>query len=123
MTKKILEILKQKLLEERKAVEGELERIAVKKTGVPGKWEIKYPASDGDAGHQAEERQADELEEFDTRQSLAQSLERRLADIGLALEKIAKGTYGQCENCGKKIPVERLEIFPEARFCFNCDEE
>jgi len=38
----------------------------------------------------------------------------------LALEKIEKGRYGNCEKCGKEIDEKRLKISPEARFCLNC---
>jgi RNA polymerase-binding transcription factor DksA len=40
--------------------------------------------------------------------------------IDAALAKIAQGTYGKCEKCGKQIPLERLNIFPEAPFCVDC---
>ena len=40
----------------------------------------------------------------------------------MPLEKIKKGKYGICEKCGKEIPLERLEVSPEARFCLKCEK-
>jgi len=68
------------------------------------------------------ERQADEVEEYTTRLPLEHSLETKLAAINAALERITKGTYGKCGKCGKDIPIERLEIFPEAGLCVDCQE-
>jgi len=47
-------------------------------------------------------------------------LELRLKNINLALEKIEKGRYGNCEKCGKEIDEKRLKISPEARSCLKC---
>jgi DnaK suppressor protein len=33
---------------------------------------------------------------------------------------MADGTYGTCANCGKKIPVARLEALPHATLCIEC---
>lgn len=46
-------------------------------------------------------------------------LQRRLKDIDLALVKISKGRYGFCEKCGKPIPLARLQLIPEARYCIE----
>jgi RNA polymerase-binding transcription factor DksA len=43
-----------------------------------------------------------------------------VADIGLALERIAAGTYGSCERCGNLITVARLEALPFTRHCVDC---
>ena len=39
------------------------------------------------------------------------------SSIDLALDKLDLGTYGSCETCHRTIDVDRLEAFPEARFC------
>ncbi|HUZ78794.1 MAG TPA: TraR/DksA C4-type zinc finger protein [Chloroflexota bacterium] len=59
---------------------------------------------------------------FDKESSLAiqASLEAMLAEINHALHRIDEGTYGVCENCGQPIPVERLEIRPQATLCITC---
>jgi DnaK suppressor protein len=50
-------------------------------------------------------------------------MELRLVDVNSALEKIKKGTYGKCENCGKDIDIERLKVYPEAKFCVKCEKK
>jgi DnaK suppressor protein len=41
-------------------------------------------------------------------------------EIDWALEKIANGTYGNCERCGQEIPEARLEALPHATLCVSC---
>ena len=43
-----------------------------------------------------------------------------MADVGHALERLDKGTYGRCEACGVTVPFERLEAIPWARLCVAC---
>lgn len=40
-----------------------------------------------------------------------------------ALEKIEKGTFGNCEICGKEIEKERLDAMPYASRCIECENE
>lgn len=44
----------------------------------------------------------------------------RLELIEAALEKIAEGTYGACEECGGRIPKARLEVIPDTPYCVKC---
>jgi DnaK suppressor protein len=46
-----------------------------------------------------------------------------LVKIDRAIEKIAEGTFGICENCGEKIGVKRLEARPVAELCIECKTE
>ncbi|MDW7651285.1 MAG: TraR/DksA C4-type zinc finger protein [Bacillota bacterium] len=46
-----------------------------------------------------------------------------LKKVDEALEKIALGIYGACENCGKPIPDDRLDAVPYAEFCIACKEK
>jgi DnaK suppressor protein len=39
-----------------------------------------------------------------------------------ALERIANGTYGVCENCGNPIGKHRLMAFPRATLCLSCKQ-
>ena len=39
-----------------------------------------------------------------------------------ALERIEAGTYGVCEACGRDIPLERLQVMPEAAYCVACQQ-
>jgi DnaK suppressor protein len=58
--------------------------------------------------------------ELDKRLALVQNIREKLTDVGYALEKLEKGTYGLCDSCGKPIPLARLEAIPQANFCLNC---
>jgi RNA polymerase-binding transcription factor len=46
--------------------------------------------------------------------------EERLNQIRAALGRMAAGTYGTCANCGKTIPIARLEALPWATLCIDC---
>ncbi len=52
--------------------------------------------------------------------SLVGSEKEVLDKIELALERIADGSYGKCEDCGKKIPESRLEAIPYTSVCVQC---
>lgn len=44
----------------------------------------------------------------------------RLERIEAALERIASGEYGSCEECGGRIPKARLEVIPDTPYCVKC---
>lgn len=46
-----------------------------------------------------------------------------LAAVNEALERVAEGTYGQCQRCGGGIAPLRLEAIPYTPFCFPCAEK
>ncbi len=50
----------------------------------------------------------------------ARSIAASLAEVDRALEKLADGTYGTCDNCGKEIPAARLEAMPAKTICVEC---
>lgn len=53
-------------------------------------------------------------------------IERNLAKIekiNAALDRIANGTYGVCEDTGKKIQKERLEAIPYTRYSVGAKEK
>ncbi len=43
-----------------------------------------------------------------------------LGDIEAALERIDAGTYGICTDCGISIPAARINAYPTASRCINC---
>lgn len=51
--------------------------------------------------------------------SLEQNEERVLAAIDSALARIADGSYGRCEQCGREIEAERLDAIPYATLCIE----
>lgn len=52
--------------------------------------------------------------------SLMQSEGGTLGQIEAALERIEDGEYGQCEECGARIPKTRLNALPYATMCVKC---
>lgn len=51
-------------------------------------------------------------------------LEKRLEHINIALKKMMRGSsYGLCERCHKVIPLARLKLIPEARYCIECEKK
>ena len=54
---------------------------------------------------------------------LAEVESRELGSIENALERMREGTYGQCEFCGGKIPLARLDALPYATMCIGCQRD
>lgn len=117
MDKKLVEKLKGLLEQEKGAIEKELATFAAKDKNTKYNWDAKYPGRENGTA----EEEADESQEYDNLLSLEQSLEVKLKEVILALEKIQAGTYGVCTKCGKGIEEERLIAYPEAKLCIKCN--
>ena len=52
--------------------------------------------------------------------ALMQQARSHLVEIEAALARLADGTYGMCEKCGRPIPEARLLARPTARTCVTC---
>lgn len=52
--------------------------------------------------------------------SLMENEGTALEQIEGALERIEESTFGQCEECGAKIPKARLNAIPYTPFCVKC---
>jgi RNA polymerase-binding transcription factor DksA len=63
------------------------------------------------ASHQSEE---------DITLELLENEARAAAEVRNALDRIAAGTFGCCEACGRPIPPGRLRALPQTRFCIAC---
>lgn len=46
--------------------------------------------------------------------------QKTIRDIEAALERMAAGDYGLCENCGDEIGIGRLRALPMAQLCIDC---
>lgn len=49
--------------------------------------------------------------------------QKQLVQVEDALQAIATGSYGRCQHCHEPIPLERLEIMPNATMCVNCQAQ
>lgn len=96
--------------------------LVVQKLGVIGE-EISDRSQTASAGQAYSNHMADigsdamEQEQAFLHASQGTDYLNRLDD---ALKRIEKGIYGDCEDCGGKIPVKRLEAFLPARLCIAC---
>lgn len=52
--------------------------------------------------------------------SLNESERMRLQEVDEALDRMASGSYGICEECGEPISLKRLEVRPVAKYCVAC---
>jgi len=120
MNKKLIQELKEKLVKEKEKLEKMLGSFAEKDEKVPGDWDTKFPSMGQGSEGVDLEKEADEVERYSTLLPIEYSLETRLKNINLALEKIKKGQYGVCETCKKSIRIQRLKVSPEARICLKC---
>lgn len=55
--------------------------------------------------------------------AIREELNKKSVQIKKALDRIKKGKYGVCEDCGKMIDTDRLAIFPEATMCISCEKK
>ena len=118
MEKKLIDELKQKLEEQKKALQKELKSFASEDPNLKHNWDTKYPTREDSDKEEA----ADDAQEYDNKLSLEHSMELKLKDVSSALDKIENGVYGICENCEKKIDKARLLACPEAKTCLKCQK-
>ncbi len=66
------------------------------------------------------EDRATDLENQEALESLGNSENQEIKQIGEALKRIAEGTYGACIQCGEDIDPKRLKALPYATKCISC---
>jgi len=66
------------------------------------------------------QEQAQELENAEVVDALGNEARHELHLIAKALDQIKQGAYGECTDCGKDIPPERLRAYPFAERCIDC---
>lgn len=116
LDKKVLDELKEALIKEKEELEKNLNKIA---RPVGKKEEGDYETSFEELGTDKDDN-ATEVDQYTQNLSVENTLEKKLQEILDALSRMENGTYGQCENCGEDIPVERLRANPSARTCIKC---
>ncbi len=52
--------------------------------------------------------------------SIRERESKLIIKIREALQKINQGDFGQCEECGDDIGIERLEARPVTTLCIKC---
>jgi RNA polymerase-binding transcription factor DksA len=84
--------------------------------------ELENPEDFGDDVDSLEE-ESDEAEEKGNDLSVAAEYRQKLANVDSALRKMEEEKYGICENCGKEIEEEVLNLVPESDLCKKCKLE
>jgi RNA polymerase-binding transcription factor DksA len=116
MTKDEMEEYRKTLLAMRKRLNGDLSNLADHARGTTGvdanAGSATAPADPTDLGSDSYEQ------EFNF--SLLQNQEFVLEEIGDALERVEKGSFGRCEECDHVIPKPRLQALPYTRHCVAC---
>lgn len=112
LSKEFIREQKEKLVSEKESLKKSIGEIAKEEPGAEGHYEMDRP----DYGRSDEEN-ADEEERYLAESEVGNSIENHLREIDAALEKIEKGTYGVCTECGREIEEERLKAFPAAATC------
>jgi DnaK suppressor protein len=119
MKKAESKVYKERLLALRSRLRGEVNQLAnaaLKKNRPDGAGEQStMPIHMADLG-------SDNFEQEFTL-SLMENEEDTLLAIESALERIEEGTYGQCEECGIRIPKARLNAIPYAPLCVKCAQQ
>ena len=108
------EHFKQRLLDERQHAQEALDHLQQDDAGQLEDEREEIPSDN----HPADMATATFDRELDY--TLEENVERVLAQIDAALQRIDDGTYGVCENCGEQIPLERLEALPWTTLCIDC---
>ncbi|MFA5872035.1 MAG: TraR/DksA C4-type zinc finger protein [Parcubacteria group bacterium] len=113
---KIQEELKQKLLDDKKRLEGALGNSEKREEDVDREYQTNFSEIERD-----EEQNADEIEIYESTLATDETLKQELEKTNEALARIDQGTYGFCVNCQKEIPLERLRAYPQADTCLDCE--
>ena len=66
---------------------------------------------------------ASESEANDLEACLSELRAVELVEINDAFQKLFDGTYGTCEECGKRIPEARLRLVPAVSRCVACKRD
>jgi DnaK suppressor protein len=107
-SKRLLEAERERLLEVRRGLEGELPHESEGESTAELSVLDQHQA---DIGSEMFEREKD--------LSILVAIDNDLRDVSDALARLEQGTYGACEGCGAAIPPERLEAVPATRFCIE----
>lgn len=68
----------------------------------------------------SEDENAQEVEKIQENLGLQRNIKNVIRDTKVAIKKIEKGKYGECESCKGKIEPGRLKAFPAASLCVTC---
>jgi DnaK suppressor protein len=105
-------LYRERLLQERTQL---LQRIAEQRGGLVSRADMAADHFDNSFQSRAQIRS-----ERQTEFAINEHETAELGDIETALERLDAGTYGQCTDCGVTIPPARLNAYPTAKRCIDC---
>lgn len=118
LSKKELEHYRQKLMAERERILRELGRIT---EAINESAEEQEAAKQSYSNHLADI--GSDFMEKEKNYYYADQEGQYLKAIERALERIVRGEYGQCVECGELISEKRLEAVPAAELCIACKDK
>lgn len=110
-----LQRLQQQLSEREATLRAEVADMREEEEERPGAFAFNQNEDQGEIG---EERIRNAVRYAEKERDIGE-----LRDIEDARERMADGSYGACEECGRDIPVQRLLAQPSARRCVTCQEK
>lgn len=116
MRKRESERLRKKLQEEQARLRKEIEKI---------EQDISYADSSPSELAHYDQHPADVASDtFEKEKDMAirDNWRETMGRIDEAIGKIDRGTYGECDRCGRDISMERLEAVPYAIYCVECQD-
>ncbi|MEW6705883.1 MAG: TraR/DksA C4-type zinc finger protein [Pseudomonadota bacterium] len=109
-----LQRLQQQLSEREAALRAEVKGVRDEQADTPSQ---QARNQNEDFGEQGEERIRSAVRYAEQERDIEE-----LREIEAARERIEDGSYGACTDCGKDIPLQRLQAQPTARRCIACQE-
>jgi len=110
MDSKVLEQIKEKLVEKKRQILETIEKDELE--------EIADVESENIIGDIIDA--ANSVYEMQIFKSLSEKELKALSEIDEALKRIEEGVYGRCVSCGQEIEEKRLLAIPEAKKCIKC---
>lgn len=109
-----LQRLQQQLIEREAELREELKTVRAEKDQLVKRMTHEEVE---DMGEQGEERIRSALRHAEEERDIEE-----LRDIDDARERMREGRYGECEDCGREIGLQRLFAQPTARRCIACQQ-
>jgi RNA polymerase-binding protein DksA len=101
-------LVKAKLLERQQDLEARIEELEMNAEREQASREPTYAD------------QAQDLLRHERRMASIDQAKAQLEQVTAALGRLAEGSYGVCQRCGKPIASGRLEALPQATLCVEC---
>lgn len=110
-----LDRFRRRLTDEREHLEGLLARFDAERE------EVRLSETSSDRSPDPNTAEGGSLAfELEKELSLEKNARDLLDKVNRALETVDDGTYGICLECGKAIPVARLDALPYVTLCVGC---